>query len=476
MKEENYIYISDQESYPSLDTLNRYISGDLPEEEKIRVEKIIENDPFLADVLEGLNETGDVEMVKMAVGRIKSHSQKRLFTKTKKRENLTKRQSRVAPHKYTQLIMATAAAIAFLIASVFIVNQLGFKDPKNPQIAENTEELNTEGNLDKTIMSEPEPQIIPPLDSVENENSQENESLFAEAKPVVKEADQILRKNTTLTETREESEEEKEEAVVVISKDVPQPTDTHTAKPTVDPKKPKKENQAEDNSMDLDDDLAMAKNRENIAQQERAKMQVEKKSLSLMKAEEAEAKNDKAEYMSEKEVNNIPLRQEGPVLIPLDGRLSPKSKKKYKDRTDYLAPENAPPLTDEQIMMGKYQKSVALAEMMTEADRLYKEGSYQAALNNVYEILRADPENVMANYYAGGCYFAMQEYKTATPFLKTVVKTSDSKFTNNARWLLAQAYLKRNKFRNAESELKILVGEKTPYADQAAELIEKLNR
>ena len=115
MKEEKHIYISEETSYPSLDTLSRYLNGDLPEEEMVKIEEAIENDPFMTDVLEGLSESTDIVAVKQSVNRIKLNSQKRLFAQPKKREKLSKRQSRVAPNKYTQLIMATACGNRFAV-------------------------------------------------------------------------------------------------------------------------------------------------------------------------------------------------------------------------------------------------------------------------------------------------------------------------------------------------------------------------
>jgi tetratricopeptide (TPR) repeat protein len=492
MKEENYIYISGQENYPSLDTLNKYVRGDLPEEEMVEIGKMVENDPFLADVLEGFNEVGDVAKVNLSVGRIKDHSQKRLYSRLKKRENLSKRQSRVAPQKYTQLIMATAAAIALLFVTVFVVNRLEFNDPNVTQIAESSP-IEPNSELSESSLEEPSPTLVPPIDSVRTDKTEE--VLFSERKPITKETKKALTKTDEINETRKDiggdliAEEELSERVITQSTQTGLTTKPDPrARPTV-----RKEELQSDIALDdelteearLEEAEKLAAEREEKVREEAQAMerkmisndlerQKDERALAMMKLENME-QTDTAEYMSEKEVNNIPLRPEGPVLIPRDSRLTAKRKQKAKEKVEYLPPQQAPLLTDEQIMMGKYQKNVALAEMMTEADRLYKEGSYQAALNNVYEVLRADPENMMANYYAGGCYFAMQEYKSATSFLKEVAKSPDSKFKDDARWLLAQAHMKRNKFRNAESELKILIEEETKYAGQAAELIKKLN-
>lgn len=486
MKKENYIYISDQENYPSLETLSRYVRGDLPEAEKIRIDKMIENDPFLADVLEGLNGAKDVAQVKSAVGRIKAHSQKRLFTRTKKRENLTKRQSRVSPHKYTQLIMATAAAITLLFVTVFIVEKIEFKDPNKPQIAENLE-IEQNANLNNDHSADPDPDIIPPVDSLkretESETNQPNKSLFSENKPVneKKETDQVLRKNIATGGGNDHSGVKKPENI--IQRDAPKPVTATTGTVVDDLKQDSMLEEADESVTEssLDDELITARETGRSSQAELTpqKAEADKKEAAKQREllDKAKVQKEKAEYMSEKEVNNIPLRQQGPVLIPLDSRLEAKTKKsKYKDKADYLKPEDAPLLTDEQIMMGKYQKNLAMTDLMIEAVRLYKEGSYQASLSNVFEVLRADPDNVVAKYYAGGCYFAMQEYKIATSYLRDVVKEPDTEFEDDARWLLAQAYMERNRFRNAESELKTLVEENSKYADQAAELIEKINR
>ena len=191
---------------------------------------------------------------------------------------------------------------------------------------------------------------------------------------------------------------------------------------------------------------------------------------------------DTAEYMSDEEVEAIPMQKESTALIPLDERLRQNmnknitAKSKKSERANYETPEDAPLMTEEDIRKGEYLKGMAMADLLTEAIRLYDEGSFQPALNNVLEVLQSQPDNLVAKYYAGGCYFSIRQYKIAIPYLKEVVKIPNTDFQDDARWLLARSYAARGKEKNAISELNILVEKQSEYAEEAAQLIEELKR
>ena len=467
MKEEKHIYISEDASYPSLDTLSRYLNGDLPEEEMGKIEEALEGDPFMADVLEGLSESTDIVAVKQSVNRIKLNSQKRLFAQPKKREKLSKRQSRVAPNKYTQLIMATAAAIALLFTTVFVIDELKFDNSPKEQIATNQiDNHESSQNLDS---QDPDANFIPPLDSVSNEEKNEDESFIA--------MNEALDNQTNNLRTTTSIPEEVNEAILnegAYSDDdiMDEETESVLTKPQVSPKPVIVE--AERRQEAVNDARALLEEKRRKEEEAlKAERELSERSKILM---------DTAEYMSADEVEAIPMQKESTALIPLDERLrqnmnkNQAGKDKKAARANYETPEDAPLMTEEDIRKGEYLKGMAMADLLTEAIRLYDEGSFQPALNNVLEVLQSQPDNLVAKYYAGGCYFSIRQYKIAIPYLKEVVKIPNTDFQDDARWLLARSYAARGKEKNAIAELNILVEKKSEYAEEAAQLIDELKR
>ena len=465
MKEEKNIYISEEASYPSLDTLNKYANGELLDDEKEQVEETIENDPFMADVLDGLSESTDLVLVKQSINRIKLNSQKRLFAvQPKKRETLSKRKSRTAPNKYTQLIIATAAAIAFLFVTVFVVKRLEFKDNGVDQIAANNE------SLEQVDLQEPNAQLMP-TDSSNTENLNGNSELIASSDGIREEGENSMRKSLPeevieekpLIATRDLEHEISEDGPLVAPKPIPNNVTESTTNNDFE-------------TTTGDDEL----NNDIVAEKRERELETRK--------EEAEARSkiitdSERKVLTAEEIAAIPVQKEHTSLIPLDERLRQNMNKELAESQNaksgsasYQKPTDAPLMKEDDIKKGEYLKGMAMADLLTEAIRLYDDGSYNASLNNVLEVLQSQPGNLVAKYYAGGCYFSIKQYKLAIPYLKDVAKIENTDFQDDARWLLARSYVARGKEKNAISELNILITEKTKYSSDAVILMEELKR
>lgn len=108
------------EQYPTLEDLEKWISGTLPPEKQEAIQEWMSNDPFLSDAIEGLRSVSDRKELRYRLKRITSQSRKRLYIKPPIKEKLHKRRSRVEPVNMFQIIGAAAAAFLFLGVTVFI--------------------------------------------------------------------------------------------------------------------------------------------------------------------------------------------------------------------------------------------------------------------------------------------------------------------------------------------------------------------
>ncbi|MFK7925325.1 MAG: hypothetical protein AB8H47_25440, partial [Bacteroidia bacterium] len=112
-------------AFPSLEVLQRYLRGEASADEKAQIETMLEDDPMMADAIEGLEMIKDPAVLQRSIQKINQHSRQQLKRQINKREALIRRQSRIAPRKLLPYIGTAAAAIALLITTVFVIRQMG---------------------------------------------------------------------------------------------------------------------------------------------------------------------------------------------------------------------------------------------------------------------------------------------------------------------------------------------------------------
>lgn len=74
----------------------------------------------------------------------------------------------------------------------------------------------------------------------------------------------------------------------------------------------------------------------------------------------------------------------------------------------------------------------------------YKNGQYQAAIDNWNGLLKQDPANDTLHYFIGVANQAINNLDIARTHLKPVATNSQSRFANDASWYLGLIFLKQN--------------------------------
>lgn len=130
-------------------------------------------------------------------------------------------------------------------------------------------------------------------------------------------------------------------------------------------------------------------------------------------------------------------------------------------------------------LRGGCDRSFLKDQQLAEAIQFYQEENYENALEifkSIYRDLGKDavPEEIM--FYAAICMIELNNEKEAIAILEDIANNPDSDFQQDALWSLTLAYLKADQRERAKEELYKMVSKQELYADDAGELLDKLNR
>ncbi len=114
------------------------------------------------------------------------------------------------------------------------------------------------------------------------------------------------------------------------------------------------------------------------------------------------------------------------------------------------------------------------ASKLQEALQSYDAQDFEAALQELRDILASQPNNVMANFYAGISYLNLKETERAIASLQKVLALNDAKFSAPALWYLALAYLQQDQLVQARATLEGITANQHLYQAQAIKLLEQL--
>lgn len=158
---------------------------------------------------------------------------------------------------------------------------------------------------------------------------------------------------------------------------------------------------------------------------------------------------------------------------------------------DYSTYRNKPSVQIEQIILNgvpanfedesaiheePQTKMVAIPYMdYLEKTLLYiNKGRWKQGLSRLEEILKAYPDDVNARFYAGWCYYNLQQYQDAATNFSACLQLEFSNFNEESMWYLAQSRL-ANGEKNAAKELFQTIREqKGYYAKQAEKALKDL--
>ncbi|MEM6343239.1 MAG: hypothetical protein AAF927_05145 [Bacteroidota bacterium] len=461
-------------AFPSLEVLQRYLRGEASAEEKAQIEAMLEDDPMMADAIEGLQMIKDPVVLQRSIQKITHHSRQSIKRQVNKREALVRRQSRIAPKNFLPYIGTAAAAIALLITTVYVIRQMGPDTERSlataqEQVAEPSApagDLKAEGagftDSAMTVKAQPseieEESDITPAEPLKAPIAQATP-------PIVKRRDQAEDANNaappvleTLANSPGFSEGVDELTVPAESSlEASSTTSTSPAVPQVSETSGEAEQAFEREEEialeDFEDDIAIGSSDEMFSQD----------STPSVEYFDAEKLESIPEYQGDERVgNSLPPTQ-------------PLRKTKNQKQTTTAEPlyETAPRRSVEDIQQGQMERAAAITDMIAKAAKHLEAKEYDDAILQLDEVLLSEPFNLVAHHYRAQAYLAKGNDEAAQTSLETVVNMGSGENFEGDQWALANVYLRLGKKLKARNLLKAIVKAGGTYAQQAQLLLDQ---
>lgn len=501
MSEFTYINDGEQGKFPSLEQLNRYLNGEMSEQERVEMESRMVDDPLFADVMEGLSHVGDAKGLNQAVSRIKTESRTRLLDKSKKRQLNSKRKSRVQPRTYTQLSLSIAAGISLLIVSVWLVrgmiqmrqssmeDLLATESAKQEAPIASTEDTQPQNEVLETLppsVQEPSNQTLQAAPPQEEEISTEIPETEYSARTVTAQpaspivvagperqeredspsdelADNFSRRSTTgrplanKDRLEEETISNQPERDITEASPLPKNTNQDPAPPV--PVEPQVIVPDQVPVLATDTTTPLGRNAE-VAD----KPYFSKEELAEIQEHEA----DDVSY-----TNSVILQEK----MKKEGRSRRKQAESLQKKTSKIKDNQyskAPAMTEEERIKAKRSKATILADLLKEAAELQQEGKYEEARTKLQEVLDSSPGNESAMYMMAQNYIADLQPELATSYFKSILDNRSSKIYFDAKWDLIQNYLLLDRPRPAKRLLQSMSENSNPYQEKAQSQLDSL--
>ena len=105
----------------------------------------------------------------------------------------------------------------------------------------------------------------------------------------------------------------------------------------------------------------------------------------------------------------------------------------------------------------------------------YEKGEYESALAGFQTLIKGNPDDESALFYAAISNMELSDFNNAIEKLKKVADKNQSKFTQAASWYLSLAYIHTKKPELASEYLNILAEGNDVYANNAKKILKKIN-
>lgn len=105
----------------------------------------------------------------------------------------------------------------------------------------------------------------------------------------------------------------------------------------------------------------------------------------------------------------------------------------------------------------------------------YEAKEFTEAVKLFENVLKSEPNNVTARFYAGVSYLATDDVQNAIVSFQKVIAAGKNDLQKPAEWYLGLAYLKGNDLENARAVFNKIISYDGAYKDEAMELLKRLN-
>lgn len=446
-----YLDIFEESTCPSMEVLDHYLAHGLKTGEQQKIEAHLVDCPLCADALEGLSMVQDKQDVSYRIKRIKKLNQQRLLTVTQKsRELLSKRQSRVKPIKIAEILIAAAASIAILIATIFVIFQTRQNAPEH--LAENK--------------SMP---IIVPVDSATTD--QLAETLFQTDSIIEKSDSEILNKNENVSSQLLASNETSKQEILQMEPRQRILTNRETPLTSVQSKNSDliESNNVSARSKSSSESLPVQQKRKNSIAKPVFKLDKIMPPDSLMEMAEFDTKLDIPEERRE-----LSLMVDEEAFSSDELAFTHKENKKLAENTSARSSVQMQVQEDKgpyNLAYGEQTRYEVLMQLMKEGKSYYRQSRYEEANSRFEEVLESDLKNLEAQYYLGMTLFEQGKTKDAVKILKKV--ENEAKYREETQWKLVKAYTQLQKPVQLRKVLREIVKDKGKYAQAATELLKE---
>ena len=463
MSDHTYIEDGEQGQFPSLEQLNRYLKGEMSEEERQALESRMVDDPLFADVIEGLGKVKDTSQMNQSIARIRTATRKKLLSEPTIRPLNSKRKSRVQPKTFTQLSLSIAAGISLLLVSVWLVREMaGLRKTAGEDLFAKQQTIQ-----EAPIATAEQPEETPamPADTV----------LFSKDMPLAVETH-------VSQEDDKEDKEENMEKIYARARTTGQSSGLSASSSQGDSQISNRKELA----VNEQEYVSPAKSPQNIEREDvedQAPAFILQDSIHPSDAPKPAAE-PRQEFTEEElaQITEHKLEEADKIysnsVPPKDSKRSRRNQAKEdaERQRELLETFEAPAMSEKQLSKAKVERANVIADLLEEASQLYHVKNYEAAKLKIEEVLQSSPGNESAMYMMGRNYLAMDNPKKAISWLKPILENPSSMVYDDTKWELANAYLMMNKIRPAKKMLESLREAQNPYLEPATLKLDSLNR
>ena len=455
------------DTMPSVATLERYLSGGMAEDELVRFEAQMAEDPFLADAVDGMRMSMTDKDLSGKLAQLRERVALSVEALPESKSSNSRRKSRIKPFPQYLLFTAIAAGFALLLVFVGLLNK------------HQTDPLSPEGVATQSAPSA--------TDDFEDQ-------------------DNLLAESATQDLSNSESEEE-EEDLEIIEDDLEEELLAIANSP--EPGRSRLGLDEEESMIDhAEDDMLDEIMQEDFpaggavsppgsvvmpaAPVAAAPRPAQSAPAAYSAPSDAKAKPDHSSYgntamdparsqaatspsqLSEEELRAL---QENAVVettaMKRDARQQPMVDDLPPPTADFSL-EDVPTQPLKDITYGQLSKASLITDLLTKAISLQESGKPDSALLYLNEVLDSEPANVTAAFYKGKSLLDKREASAAIPWLELASGNLQSPLYQEARWLLAEAYLADGKKRKCMALLESIAADNGPFREDAQALLDSL--
>ncbi len=430
--------------HPSLKELRKMLEDSSQTGMYAKLAEKLEEDPLLADALEGLVEIKDTKQLNHRIHRIKRFIHHKANIKRDKRLKQIKRRSRVKPQKYSvspHLTFIVAASVAVFFA-LFLLLPIGEnKIPQNKGLTLSGKDIDlveSESEMSEAPMAMNAP--VGELFSNDNNRTNSNQKQLAvpQSESPLEELevlDEELSSNNPTNHTTETTDYER-----VPDQSGPQPPirQKFSAIPIPDSSSSTVASQVVGESLISSDNRYQA-------------------TALITENGIGDHNNPKETYAHNYDTINYP-----DLLNPLQKSSSRERTDQYSTGFNELT-ENyvdkkiyRPDRISEDSLFGVLDKQRVINTLMQQARILISQKDYVNALKKVEEVLEGSPDQREALFIAGYIHKQLSEQENAIYYFKILSKLGEGNYYLDGLWELSLAYQSLEKWKNARKLLNTL--------------------